>query len=151
MFNFFVKYFGFLKSVPFAAHLFDTQLRLWELLTFSPVLKYIDDIEAEVLKWPGVYKSMHKYGGLQFNFDGRELGHIHSNGLLDMRFSRKIKEQLLAEGRVTEHHVFKKSGWISLYIRDYNDALYALELFKMAKNAFAFPRINPYFHASLHL
>jgi len=132
MFNVFVKYFGFLKAVPFAAHLFDTQLRLWELLTFSPVLKCIDDIETEVLRWPGIYKSIHKYGGLQFNLNGRELGHIHSNGLLDMRFSRKIKEQLLAEGRATEHHTFKKSGWISFYIRDYSDALYALELLKRA-------------------
>ena len=132
MFNFFVKYFGILQVVPFAAQLFDTQLRLWELLTLSPVPKYIDDIEGEVLRWPGIYKSIHKYGGLQFNFDGRELGHIHSNGLLDMRFSRTIKEQLLAEGRATAHHTFKKSGWISFYIRDYNDALYALELFKRA-------------------
>ena len=132
MFNFFVKYFGFLKVLPFAAHLFDTQLRLWELLTFSPVLKYIDDIEAEVLRWPGVYKSMHKYGGLQFNFNGRELGHIHSNGLLDMRFSRKIKQLLLAEGRAAEHHTFKKSGWISFYIRTDSDALYAQDLLKMS-------------------
>jgi hypothetical protein len=132
MFNFFVKYFGFLKSVPFAAHLFDTQLRLWELLTFSPVLKYIDDIEAEVLNWPGVGKSMHKYGGLQFNLGERELGHIHSNGLLDIRFSRKIKQQLLAEGRATEHHTFKKSGWISFYIRNAHDAVYAQELLRMA-------------------
>jgi len=132
MFNFFVKYFGILKVVPFAAQLFDTQLRLWEMLTLSPVPKYIDDIEGEVLRWPGVDKSIHKYGGLQFNFNRRELGHIHSNGLLDMRFSRAIKEKLLAEGRATEHHIFKKSGWISFYIRDYSDALYALELLKRA-------------------
>ncbi|MCO5948866.1 luciferase domain-containing protein [Mucilaginibacter flavidus] len=132
MFNFFVKYFGILKVVPFAAQLFDTQLRFWELLTLSPVPKYIDDIEGEVLRWPGVDKSVHKYGGLQFNFNGRELGHIHSNGLLDMRFSRTTKEQLLTEGRATEHHIFKKSGWISFYIRDYSDALYALELLERA-------------------
>lgn len=132
MFNFIVKHFGFLKAVPLAAQLFDSQLRLWELLTLSPVLKCIDDIECEVLRWPGVYKSLHKYGGLQFNFDGRELGHIHSNGLLDIRFSRKIKEKLLTEGRVTEHHIFKKSGWITFNIRNQHDAMYGQELLKMA-------------------
>ncbi|MEP6613941.1 MAG: luciferase family protein, partial [Mucilaginibacter sp.] len=92
----------------------------------------IDDIEAEVLSWPGVYKSMHKYGGLQFNFNGRELGHIHSNGLLDIRFNRKVKQLLLAEGRAAEHHAFKKSGWISFYIRNPRDAVYAQELLKRA-------------------
>lgn len=44
----------------------------------------MDDIEREVTKWQGVTLGSHKYGGLQFNHNYRELGHVHSNRLLDM-------------------------------------------------------------------
>lgn len=132
MFVFVIRYFGFLKFVPLLPHLVDAWLRFWEIATGSPVPECVDDIEAEVLSWPGTYKSIHKYGGLQLNCQGRELGHIHSNGLVDMLLSRKIKEELLKAGRITGHHSFKNSGWISFYIRNRQDAEYAQELLKMA-------------------
>ncbi|OCX51273.1 hypothetical protein BEL04_20765 [Mucilaginibacter sp. PPCGB 2223] len=91
----------------------------------------MEAIEAEVLTWQGASAGLHKYGGVQFNYNGRELGHIHGNGLLDMRFSRSIKNKLLVENRITHHHVFVNSGWISFYIRNEKDAEYALRLLKM--------------------
>ncbi|MDP9077129.1 MAG: DUF5519 family protein [Bacteroidota bacterium] len=132
MFPFIIKYFGFLKFVPLLPHLFDAQLRLWMLVTAPLVLRCVDHIEAKVATWPGTSTTVHEYGGLQFNFQGKEIAHIHSNGLLDMLLSRKIKEQYLAEGRITDHHTFRNSGWISFYIRDFGDADYALELLKTA-------------------
>jgi len=132
MFRFIVKYFGFLKVVPLLPHLFDTQLRLWALVSGSEIPQCLDDIEAEVLTWPGTTRTTHKYGGMQFNYKGKELGHIHSNGLLDMLFTRKIKEQLIKDGRVSDHHTFIKSGWISFYIRNNEDAVYAQYLLKTA-------------------
>ncbi|OOQ58922.1 hypothetical protein BC343_08600 [Mucilaginibacter pedocola] len=93
----------------------------------------MDNIEAEVEKWTGITTSIHKYGGLQFNLGRRELGHIHSNGLLDMLLSRKIKQQLMEEdGRVQHHHSFKNSGWISFYIKDEADMDFAISLLRMA-------------------
>lgn len=132
MFPFIMKYFGFLKVVPLLPHLFDAQLRVWALVSSSLVPRCLDDIEAEVLTWAGTTKTLHKYGGTQFNYKGKEIGHIHSNGLLDMLFSRKIKEQYLSEGRISDHHTFRNSGWISFYIRDFGDADYALKLLKTA-------------------
>jgi hypothetical protein len=93
----------------------------------------MDEIEKEVSGWDNVHVSTHKYGGLQLNYGKTELGHIHSNGLLDMLLSRKIKEQLMREyNRVQDHHSFKKTGWISFYMSEYGDKEFALGLFETA-------------------
>jgi hypothetical protein len=131
LFTIVVKNFGFLKFVPLLPLVFDAWLKLWSLLTDAAVLDAIDNIEAEVLTWKGASVGLHKYGGVQFNYNGRELGHIHGNGLLDMRFSRLVKNELLIENRVTNHHVFTNSGWISFYIRNKKDAEYAIKLLNM--------------------
>lgn len=132
LFNFTVKYLGFLKSVPLLPQLFDSQLKLWSLLTNWGLLQAIDDIETEILSWNGTNTTLHKYGGIQFNYKALEIGHIHSNGILDIRFSRKIKQQLMDEGKIDDHHIFAKSGWISFYVRGKEDSDYALELLRMA-------------------
>jgi len=111
---------------------FDSMLKLWMLFTAPDLLDCIDDIETEVLSWPGTTKGLHQYGGLQFNCNGLEIGHIHGNGILDLRFSRKVKQQLLVEGRIDHHHVFINSGWISFYIRKRDDNIYAQQLLRMS-------------------
>jgi len=132
MFKFVIKYFGFLKRAPLLPHLFDSQFKLWLLFTNAALLDCLSDIETEVLNWEQTTISMHKFGGIQFNCNGREIGHIHSNGILDILFSRKIKEQLMAEGRISDHHVFARSGWISFYITKKDDQAYAVRLLEMA-------------------
>ncbi len=102
------------------------------LIIGSEMLDCLDDIETEVLLWKGTYTSLHKYGGIQFNCNGKELGHIHSNGILDIRFSKKTKTQLMIEGKIAHHHIFKDTGWISFYIKGKEDNEYAIKLLKMA-------------------
>lgn len=132
MFNFIVKYFGFLKFIPGVAWLFDSQLKLLMLISGSAIPDLLDNIEAEVTSWNGTTTSLHKYGGLQFNYQGTEIGHIHSNGLLDILFDRKTKQQLFSEGKIMHHHIFVQSGWISFYIKKQEDEAYAIKLLKMA-------------------
>ncbi len=95
MFYFVVKYFGWLKSIPLAALLFDSFYKIFMLICKPALLDWLSDIETEVQTWPGMSLSLHRYGGTQFNHHGKELGHMHSNGLVDIRFSRAIKIQLL--------------------------------------------------------
>ncbi|MDB5120711.1 MAG: hypothetical protein JWN56_1929 [Sphingobacteriales bacterium] len=128
MFSFVISYLNFLKYIPLFPHVFDSLLRVWVLVTKPKLLNWLDEIEGEVLNWQGTNVSIHKYGGLQFNYRGTEIGHIHSNGLLDVLYTLKIKEVLLKTGRVSNHHVFAKSGWISFYIKRTEDKKYALEL-----------------------
>ncbi|MEO6520853.1 MAG: luciferase family protein [Mucilaginibacter sp.] len=75
---------------------------------------------------------MHRYGGVQFNYNGKEIGHVHSNGLLDVLFSRQIKYDLMNQGLINDHHVFNNSGWISFYIKKEEDVAYAIDLLRMA-------------------
>lgn len=132
LFSFVVRYLGFLKFIPLFPHVFDSLLKLWIFVSKSYLLDWMDEIEAEVLSWEGTNTSMHKYGGLQFNCNNKEIGHLHSNGLLDILYSREIKQQLLDKGRVQPHHVFEKSGWISFYIVNHQDKTYAKELLQIA-------------------
>jgi len=137
VFTFIVKNLGFLKLVPLLAFQFDSMLRLWTFFTRRHVLDCIDAVEAAVLTWPGTRRQFHKYGGIQFNYGGREIGHIHGNGILDMRFSRKIKALLMDEGRITDHHVFQNSGWITFHIHDRSDDIYAQKLLRMGYDRIA--------------
>ena len=125
-----VKYLGFLKHVPLLPHLFDGLLKIGLLISNKAVLGYLDEIENEVLSWKQTSLQLHKYGGIQFNLGGREIGHIHGNGLLDILFSKDIKAQLIKGGRAKEHHIFKNSGWISFYIRTHDESLVAIELLR---------------------
>ncbi|MES2279495.1 MAG: luciferase family protein [Bacteroidota bacterium] len=131
MFGFTIKYFGFLKFVPGAAHFFDTWLKLYTFATKPILLDWMDSIRADVLRWDGIKITSHKYGGMQFNYSKKEIGHIHGNGLLDMLLNRKIKEQLLQDGRIQDHHSFKNTGWISFWIRTEDDKDYAVELLRL--------------------
>ncbi|HZY36095.1 MAG TPA: luciferase family protein [Mucilaginibacter sp.] len=138
MFRFVVKYLGFLKSVPAFPLLFESFLMLWTFVTRPMLLDFIDDIRKEVLKWPGTSVSMHKYGGVQFNHGGKEIGHIHGNGVLDILLSRSLKAQLIAEGLANPHHVFAKSGWISFYICTERDKASALDLLHLSYSKICF-------------
>ncbi len=132
MFSFVVRYLGFLKIIPLLPQVFDSLLRLYVFFDRSYLLDWFDEIEEEVLTWEGTSVSLHKFGGLQFNYNGKEIGHIHSNGLLDALYSKEMKQRLLEKDRIKPHHVFEQSGWISFYIVNDQDKAYAKELLKIA-------------------
>ena len=132
MFDFVIKYFGFLKLIPGLPHLFETWLNIHTFMTRPLLLDRIDTITNELAQWDNVKVGTHKYGGTQFNCKGKEIGHIHGNGLLDMLLSRKIKQQLMLDGRIQHHHHFKDTGWISFYIHSDDDRFYAVRLLRMA-------------------
>ncbi|WP_207534375.1 luciferase domain-containing protein [Desertivirga arenae] len=132
MFAFTVKWLGFLKVIPGLPLFFDALLKFSMFIIKPKMLEWLDEIESEVGSWEGVTLSLHKYGGVQFNYKGKEIGHLHGNGLLDVLFSRKMKAELLAEKRVQNHHVFKNSGWVSFYLKSDEDVQYALYLLKLS-------------------
>jgi hypothetical protein len=39
----------------------------------------IKRIEKEILSWPYVTAEPHRFGGLEFRFNKRELGHLHGD------------------------------------------------------------------------
>jgi hypothetical protein len=132
MFDLIIKHFGAFKHIPLLPQLFDSLLKIGILLSNRRILDYIDDIENEVLSWQNTSIQIHKFGGIQFNLNGTELGHIHGHGLLDILFNTKIKSFLLKEGKAKEHHTFKNSGWITFQIKNADDKKSAIELLRYA-------------------
>jgi hypothetical protein len=128
MSDFIIKYFSFLKHIPLLPHLFDAMIRLKTFLFNRNVPEHISAIRQTVLSWEKTSAGIHRHGGLRFRVNEREIGHIHSNGLVDVLLKRTLKEQLLKEGRVEDHHIFKQSGWVSLHLRTEEDRKLALEL-----------------------
>ncbi len=128
MLEFIIKYFGFLKQIPPLPHMVDGFIKLHTYFFSPEILRFTDEIEEAVLSWEGTSLKTHRFGGVQFDVNKKEIGHIHSNGLLDVLLKRDIKEQLIREGRVQNHHTASKSGWISFYIKNERDKHYAIEL-----------------------
>jgi hypothetical protein len=134
MFNGVVHKAGFLKHLPLAPALFDGLLLLWGYCFNRQLVLCLEELEEKVREWEHIQVKRHRFGGTQFDFHGKELGHIHSNGLLDVLLTRNLKTMLVQAGRGQEHHVFKQSGWVSFYIRSKEDILPALEILQIARS-----------------
>jgi hypothetical protein len=132
MFKVVVRYLGFLKHIPLLAWLVDALMLIWNSAMNRDIPKFIDQIEAEISLWQGITLSVHRFGGTQFNYRGKEIGHIHSNGILDIMFNRKVRQQLVAAGLASEHHVLPNTGWVSLYVRKGEDVWRGIRLLEKA-------------------
>jgi hypothetical protein len=92
----------------------------------------LESIQKEILSWPFVTAEVHKFGGIEFRLNKREMGHIHGERLVDLPFPMKIRNELVNSGRVSPHHVLPQSGWVSYWINNGGkDVPVVLELFRM--------------------
>jgi hypothetical protein len=76
----------------------------------------LEKIKKELLSWPGVTADQHKFGGIEFRLNKREMGHIHGDRLADLPFPMKTRDNLVNSGRAFPHHVMPQSGWVSYWI-----------------------------------
>lgn len=97
----------------------------------SENLSVHERIARAVTSWPGVEPASHRFGGLEFRLGKRELGHLHGDTLVDLPFPRKVRDELLAAGRASPHHVLPDSGWVSLWIESSDDVERAIALFRL--------------------
>ena len=88
-------------------------------------------IEREVKSWPGVTTGDTGRGGLQFSYGRVELGHLHGNSFADLPFPKKIRDELIAQGRASVHLPQPNSGWVRRRMGDPDDAEAVIELFRM--------------------
>lgn len=91
-----------------------------------------EQIKETVQSWPGVESAPHRFGGIEFKVGRRELGHLHGDRIADLPFPRRVRDELVAEGRARPHHVLPDSGWITISIDSPEEADHAVELFRMA-------------------
>lgn len=89
-------------------------------------------IRSAVLSWPEVSARPHRFGGVEFRLERREIGHLHRGRLVDIPFPRRVRDELLAAGAAEPHHVLPDSGWVSFRIQSEEDEAHALELLRIA-------------------
>ena len=88
-------------------------------------------VKRELLGWPGVTVHDHRFGGIEFRVNGREMGHMHGDELADLPFPKDVGKKLIAQGKASPHHFIPQSGWISYFINGAADILGLIELFCM--------------------
>lgn len=94
--------------------------------------KLTEHIRNTVIQWDGVTEHDHRFGGTEFTLGKVEIGHLHRNGLADIPFTMKVRDQLILENKASPHHVISDSGWISFWVRDEADANHAIWLFRLS-------------------
>ena len=87
-------------------------------------------IKATVSTWEGISAHPHRFGGTEFRLGDREIGHVHGDGLVDIPFPSKVRNELVAAGQAVPHHVLPESGWVSFYIRQPEDTERAITLLR---------------------
>lgn len=63
-------------------------------------------IEAAVTSWDGVTTHDHRFGGREFRYGRRELGHLHGDRTAHFGFPKEVWNELFEAGRIDYHPVF---------------------------------------------
>lgn len=87
-------------------------------------------ITKEVTSWPGVASHPHRFGGVEYVIGKREIGHIHGDQLVDIPFPKKVRDEIVAEGRAQPHHILPETGWVSFYLQEEADVENAIVLLR---------------------
>lgn len=90
-----------------------------------------DRLAAIIRAWDGVSVSVHRYGGVEFRVDHREIGHVHTGGIADLPFPVRLRRALVAAGRAEAHHTLPHTGWVSMRLRTEHDIPGVVELFRL--------------------
>jgi hypothetical protein len=88
-------------------------------------------IEREVKSWPGVTTGDTGRGGLQFSYGRVELGHLHGSSFADLPFPKKMRDELIAQGRASVHPPLPQSGWVRRRMDSPEDTEAVIALFRM--------------------
>ncbi len=88
-------------------------------------------LEALLRDWPGLETTPHRFGGLEFRVDRREVGHVHPSGMLDLPFPVRLRRELVSAGRAEAHHMLPNTGWVTFRIRTEHDLPAAVGLLRL--------------------
>lgn len=89
-------------------------------------------VRRELLALPEVTEAAHRFGGVVFHLGRRELGHLHGETVADLPFPPHIRDELLADGRVSPQNVVSDSAWVSRRVNGPEDVASIVELFRLS-------------------
>ena len=79
-------------------------------------MKASEQIHNSAMSWPGVTANLHRFGGTEYRFGRREIGHVHGDYLIDIPFPKSVRNELISAGLAEPHHYLPTSGWIILQV-----------------------------------
>ncbi|MBW4437243.1 MAG: DUF5519 family protein [Pleurocapsa minor GSE-CHR-MK-17-07R] len=95
--------------------------------------EWVNQVIETVSGWDGISAAPHRFGGVEFSLGNVEVGHVHlNNGMVDIPYTVKLREALVASGAAGLHHLLRDSGWITFYIRTAEDAAHAARLYRLS-------------------
>jgi hypothetical protein len=101
-------------------------------------MKRADELIKEAVgAWPGVEAVTHRFGGTEYRYGRKEMGHVHGDRLVDMPLPRKLHDELIASGQAQPHHVLPETGWVSVWLDGPDDAARVIELFRLQYDRYA--------------
>jgi len=89
-------------------------------------------ITKAVTSWSGVTSHPHRFGGVEYVIGKREIGHIHGDQLVDIPFPKKVRDEIVAEGRAEPHHILPETGWVSCYLQQEADVENVIALLRQS-------------------
>jgi Family of unknown function (DUF5519) len=134
--------FGRLRGVRPLTQAFDAGLGVLTILTAPSVYGAISKARNEIKSWPDITESAHKLGGHQFDWHGEELGHIHSNGIADVRLTPSEKDDVLSKDLAVPHHIAPKSSWVTYFMDRGDQIQHVVNLFGIPYQRFTNPGIG---------
>jgi len=97
-------------------------------------------IRDSVTSWPGVEARPHRFGGIEYRYGRKEMGHVHRDRLADLPLPRKLHDEVIAAGRARPHHVLPDTGWVSCWMESAEGASAVIELFRLQYERYSFRR-----------
>lgn len=122
-----------LKGIPLFPIILDEQLKVVTFFFHPLKFKKMKEFVDEIIKTEALKTEFHRYGGIEFHFNKTEIGHMHSNGLLDISFAKPIRDLLISKKLCKEHHIYPASGWTSFYINKDSDLQIPFQLIRWSK------------------
>ena len=92
----------------------------------------VQQLESEVTSWPGVTAHSHRFAGREFRLGDAEIGHVHVGGVVDIPFTRAMRDALLAQGLAEEHRWVPDSGWTTFHVRREDQLHHAVWLMRLS-------------------
>jgi hypothetical protein len=89
-----------------------------------------EKIRVAVTSWPGVTAREQSFGGVEFFFGNREIGHIHGDTLVDIQLPRNLRDELVAAQQGRPHHWTMHNDSVSLPILRDDDLKWAIVLLR---------------------
>src|SRR5260370_23593631 len=90
-----------------------------------------EQIRETLTSWPGVVAVPHRFGGTEYLYGKKEMGHVHGDRLADLPLPRRLHDEVIASGRAQPHHVLPDTGWVSVWMDGPDDAAGVIQLFLM--------------------